>query len=157
VTPWPIYVACQAPLSMDFSRQEYWNGSPFPIPGDLPDQESNLSPALEGGYFTTEPPEKFGNNTDHSVSQFWFHFSLDDLSKFRQFLFYLNSCLFTIVASSCLWKNSEVKEDVLLRSSNLNEKSENNYLSKFWLQSVFIIFCPSMPITKSKYCKTWLA
>ena len=128
-TPWTT--ACQAPLSMDFSRQEYWNGSPFPIPGDLPDQESNLSPALEGGYFTTEPPEKFGNNTDHSVSQFWFHFSLDDLSKFRQFLFYLNSCLFTIVASSCLWKNSEVKEDVLLRSSNLNEKSENNYLSKF--------------------------
>ena len=31
-------VACQAPLSMGFSRQEYWNGLPCPPPGDLPDQ-----------------------------------------------------------------------------------------------------------------------
>ena len=30
-------VACQAPLSMGFSRQEYWSGLPFPSPGDLPD------------------------------------------------------------------------------------------------------------------------
>ena len=35
VTPWTI--ACQAPLSMGFSRQEYWNGLPFPSPEDLPD------------------------------------------------------------------------------------------------------------------------
>ena len=33
----PLTVACQAPLSMRFSRQEYWNGVPFPSPGDLPD------------------------------------------------------------------------------------------------------------------------
>ena len=33
--PWTV--ACQAPLSMGFSRQEYWNGLPFPSPGDLPD------------------------------------------------------------------------------------------------------------------------
>ena len=32
----PQTVACQAPLSMGFSRQEYWNGLPFPSPGDLP-------------------------------------------------------------------------------------------------------------------------
>ena len=32
----PRTVACQAPLSMEFSRQEYWNGLPFPSPGDLP-------------------------------------------------------------------------------------------------------------------------
>ena len=35
VTPWTV--ACQAPLSMGFSRQEYWSGLPFPSPGDLPD------------------------------------------------------------------------------------------------------------------------
>ena len=35
VTPWTV--ACQAPLSMGFSRQEYWSGLPFPPPGDLPD------------------------------------------------------------------------------------------------------------------------
>ena len=34
-TPWPV--ACQAPLSMGFPRQEYWSGLPFPPPGDLPD------------------------------------------------------------------------------------------------------------------------
>ena len=32
-SPWPV--ACQAPLSMGFSRQEYWSGLPFPSPGDL--------------------------------------------------------------------------------------------------------------------------
>ena len=34
-------VARQAPLSMGFSRKEYWSGLPFPSPGDLPDQGSN--------------------------------------------------------------------------------------------------------------------
>ena len=33
-TPWTV--ACQAPLSLGFSRQEYWSGLPFPSPGDLP-------------------------------------------------------------------------------------------------------------------------
>ena len=49
-------VACQAPLSMGFSRQAYWNGLPFP-PGDLPNPASESlslsSPALEDGFFTT--------------------------------------------------------------------------------------------------------
>ena len=35
VTPWTV--ACLAPLSMGFLRQEYWSGLPFPSPGDLPD------------------------------------------------------------------------------------------------------------------------
>ena len=32
-------VACQAPLFMEFSRQDYWSGLPFPFPGDLPNPE----------------------------------------------------------------------------------------------------------------------
>ena len=41
-------IACQAPLSKGFSRQEYWNGLPFPSPGDLPDPGIELgSPALQ--------------------------------------------------------------------------------------------------------------
>ena len=48
-------VACQVPLSMGFSRQEYWSGLPFPPPGDLSDPgikpESVMSPALVGGFF----------------------------------------------------------------------------------------------------------
>ena len=59
-TPWTI--ACQAPLSMGFSRQEYWSGLPFPAPGDLPnpgiEPTSPVSPALAGRFFTTEPPGK---------------------------------------------------------------------------------------------------
>ena len=50
-------VACQAPLSMGFSRRDYWRGLPCTPPGDLPDPgiepESLTSPALAGGSFTT--------------------------------------------------------------------------------------------------------
>ena len=57
VTPW--IVALQAPLSMGFPRQEYWNGLPFPPPGDLPNLGIKpMSPALADGFFTTEPPWK---------------------------------------------------------------------------------------------------
>ena len=52
-------VACLAPLSMGFSRQEYWNGEPFPSPGDLPHPGIEpASPELADGFFTSEPPGK---------------------------------------------------------------------------------------------------
>ena len=55
VTPWAV--ACQAPLSMEFSRQEYWSMVPFPPPGDLADpgikQASLKTPALAGRFFTS--------------------------------------------------------------------------------------------------------
>ena len=58
VTPWTV--VHQAPLSMGFSRQEYWSG--LPTPGDLPDPgiepTSPAASALAGGFFTTEPPGK---------------------------------------------------------------------------------------------------
>ena len=58
--PWTV--AHQAPLSIGFSRQEYWSGLPFPSPGDLPDSRIKpTSPALAGGFFTTEPPGKFAH------------------------------------------------------------------------------------------------
>ena len=51
-------VACQIPLSMEFSRQKYWSGLPFPPAGDLPnpgiEPMSPASPALAGRFFTTE-------------------------------------------------------------------------------------------------------
>ena len=47
---------------MEFCRQEYWSWLPFPTPGNLPNSEieptSPASPALAGGFFTTEPPGK---------------------------------------------------------------------------------------------------
>ena len=51
------HIACQAFLSMGFSRQEYWSGLPCPPPGDIPDPgikpKSLMSPALAGRFFTT--------------------------------------------------------------------------------------------------------
>ena len=53
----PGTAAHQAPLSMEFSRQEHWSGLPFPSPGDHPnpgiEPVSLRSPALAGGFFTT--------------------------------------------------------------------------------------------------------
>ena len=55
-TPWTV--ACQAPLSMEFSRQEHWSKLPFPTPGDLPDPGIELmSLELADWFFTTELPE----------------------------------------------------------------------------------------------------
>ena len=57
VTPW--MVACQAPSSMEFSRQEYWSGLPFPSPGDLPNPGIELgSSALQADFLPYEPPGK---------------------------------------------------------------------------------------------------
>ena len=55
----PQTVACQSPLPVVFPRQEYWNGLPFPFPGDLPNPGLEpASPALAGRLSTTEPPGK---------------------------------------------------------------------------------------------------
>ena len=57
-TPWTV--ACQAPLSVGFSRQGYWSEWPFPSEGDLPDPGIKpASSALAAGFFTTEPPGKY--------------------------------------------------------------------------------------------------
>ena len=66
-TLWTI--ACQAPLSMGFFRQEYWSGLPCPSPGDLPTPGmeptslSLMSPALAGGFFTTSATWEAPNRT----------------------------------------------------------------------------------------------
>ena len=61
LTSWTV--ACQAPLSMGFPKQEYWSGLPFPSPGDLPDSGiKSRSPALQAVFqvdsLPTEPPGK---------------------------------------------------------------------------------------------------
>ena len=55
-TPWTV--AYQAPQSMEFSRQEYWSGLPFPSPEDLPDPGIKPgSPTLQADALPSEPPE----------------------------------------------------------------------------------------------------
>ena len=59
VTPWTV--ACQAPLSMGFSRQEYCSGLPCPPPGDLPNpgiKPASLTSALAGGFYPPALPGK---------------------------------------------------------------------------------------------------
>ena len=55
----PMIVACQAPLSMGFSGQEYWSGLLFPSPGDFPDPGIEPgSAAFQADTFPSEPPGK---------------------------------------------------------------------------------------------------
>ena len=55
-TPWTA--DHQAPLSMEFSRQVYWGGLPFPSSEDHPEPASLVYPALGGGFFATVPRGK---------------------------------------------------------------------------------------------------
>ena len=75
-------VVYQAPLSMGFSRQEYWSGLPCPPPGDLPDPGikpvSLMSPTLAGGFFITSA------TWQAMVHQFQFQFSRSVVSDSLQ-------------------------------------------------------------------------
>ena len=66
-TPWTV--ACQAPLSMGYSRQEYWSGFPFPPPGDLSDAGikpvSPVAPALADRFFITELSMQLNHAPEH--------------------------------------------------------------------------------------------
>ena len=67
-TPWTL--GHQAPPSMGFPRPEYWSGSPFHSPGDLPDPEIEPGfPALQEDALTSEPPGK--PNEHGSISTMW--------------------------------------------------------------------------------------
>ena len=85
-TLWTL--VCQAPLSVGFSRQEYWSGSPCPPPGDLPDlgvkPTSLISPALAGEYFATSTTREAPTSiTDIYIQVHNFNQILDSL-RFSQ-------------------------------------------------------------------------
>ena len=73
----PQTVACQAPLSVGFPRQEHWSGEPFPFPGDLPDPRIELgSRVLQADSLLSEPPGECNSNswwdkTPHSLGVNW--------------------------------------------------------------------------------------
>ena len=84
-TPWDV--ACQAPLSMGFPRQEYWSGLPFPPPGDLLDPGIQpASPSLAGRFFTTKPSGK--SCRKHETKPKKIHFSFDSLSTMQFIVIY---------------------------------------------------------------------
>ena len=89
----PCTVACQAPLSMEFSRQEYWRGLPFPFPGDLPNlgikTASLASLALASKFFTTAPPGELTKKlVKLSSSSSHFEAIKEVKSRFREALLY---------------------------------------------------------------------
>ena len=70
MTPWTA--ACQASLSVGFSRQEYWSGLPFPSPGNLPDPGIKPgSPALQADSLPSEPAGSLRNhlNSENQAMQ----------------------------------------------------------------------------------------
>ena len=74
-------IAQQAPLSLGFLRQEYWRRLPFPTPWDLPNPGIRpMSPALAGGFFTTEPPGK----TQKWFLWFYFLYTINVLVAYSQ-------------------------------------------------------------------------
>ena len=87
-TPWTV--ACQAPLSMGFSRKEHWSGLPCPPPGNLPDSGIELasltSPALAGRFFTTSA-------TSEAQPYRMFYRILQIIKHFCRYLFDVHSIL----------------------------------------------------------------
>ena len=68
----PRTVACQAPLPMEISRQEYWSGLPFPSPGDLLDQKIEPAfPTLQVDSLPSEPPLYFFKVLLHAKHGLW--------------------------------------------------------------------------------------
>ena len=65
MTPWTV--ACQDPLSMGFSRQEYWSGLRFPPPGDLPKPGLFFLPQWEVGSLPLAPPVQLSSVMSDSL------------------------------------------------------------------------------------------
>ena len=88
-------VACQDPLPMGFSRQEYWSGLSFPLPGDLPNPgikpTSFMSPALSSGFITTNTTwEVYIHRISYNSMQIYKSFKI----KFKQFYIFNQTASF---------------------------------------------------------------
>ena len=117
-TPWTV--AHQASLSMGFSRQQYWNGLPFPSPGDLshPGIQPE-SPSLASGFLTTEPPGK-----PHCATQdvsFLVCFLNFYFRTFKDFKSILHLLTFSFCPSLCVISSHLVK--TMIKQSKMSVKS----------------------------------
>ena len=91
----PRTVACQAPLSMEFSRQEYWSGEPFASPGDLPNPGIEpRSSTLWADPLPSEPAEK----PKRILLQVILDKKINDLSKIIRSKELLNSVVYQVPA-----------------------------------------------------------
>ena len=135
-TPWTV--TRQAPLSMEFSRQEHWSGLPCPSPGDLPNLEIKpRSPTLQADSLPTKPSKK--------------PMKLQDLWPFFLLCFLLSSCQKVNRASRPCeeimekksWKKNNVSSTSWFCSSGLAcrrlffLKLIHSFIFNFWLHWVF--------------------
>ena len=134
MTPWTV--SFQAPLSMEFSRKEYWSGLPFPTPGELSDPGiepvNPMSPALHGDSLLTEQSRKLKitmiysnlvNYTSISRIKTFIFFSLPDPSRIQKlivtiliFMEYIYLCKFnraSLIAQ--LVKNPPAMQETLVQ------------------------------------------
>ena len=118
-TPWTI--VCQLPLSMEFSRQEYWSALPSPPSGDRPNSGTEpASPAMAGKFFTTEPlgmlnmPYTYRSCSPFQATVSSFLFALCSVflsripshsrSKSYSMLYFLPPALTTMLGTEVFWK-----------------------------------------------------
>ena len=145
-TPWTV--AHQAPLSMEFSRQEYWRRLLFPTRGDLPEPGSEatflISPALAGQFFTTRPP----GNPRVSVDSPVFHMEkrieismLADLGAVLNIQCGLNWLAISVPSSWTVWYGPYLPFLCYLWSLMLC--SEGRDWSQAVLAHIPVMLCPS--------------
>ena len=137
----PGTVACQAPLSLEFSRPEYWSGLLCPPPGALPDlgiePVSLMSPALAGGFFTTsatwEAPFHLGIHNREFLNRVRWHlgFALKNSRKNKGNIF------------------GEMNETRLVKGRWLLKNGL--FIKVHWL----LYFCVCLYIIKSFICFSW--
>ena len=119
--PWTI--ACQAPLSVGFSRKEYWVGCHFlPPPRDLPDPRMELiSPALAGGFFTTESAgvkTAWGILKQESAHFFW---KGQTVSTFR-----------FLPLQSLLLRHESNTDNVWMNRDSCPQRTGDNFVQGLW-------------------------
>ena len=133
-------VVHQAPLSMGFSRQEYWSGLPCPPPGDLPgpgiEPTSLMSPALAGRFFTTSTTWKapqvaisFGKKKITMANL---------LNSFRSMRLKCKSYLFTSEDRKCKFKMNWTAAKSLTRTEILFNNSNSSLL---WHRRIVKYLC----------------
>ena len=115
----PKTVACQAPVSMGFSRQECWSGLPFSPPGDLPDPRIKpaflASSSLAGVLFTAEPPGKNIPRKCIYNTKTWTVFTM---AVFNRYPKHLSKSFFEVAQIDIPWINLEFCRRHFVRCSD---------------------------------------
>ena len=143
-TPWTE--ACQAPLSMGFSRQEYWSGLPFPSPGDLPDPGIKpKSPAWQADSLETELLAFVNKNTQMNGRNSFFSFPWVHSRKHLCFNFFSQVSMYAL-SSCCISKVSKLPSPPVHTVRIVSGYIE---VSSFKTKSSDFIFSRQLPMAHS--------